>query len=208
MRRAVELSNVHHVVLVLQDRRLVVVDVEVVGRREDGDERREPRSLALAVHPVPGVLGFVGADNRQQVVLLKEIAARRVTIEVGAASYGVVAVVFGGGFGAEVLDGVGPQQVAHGSEGGRLAEPIQHLDVVERVHFGRQTAVNAQELLVHERRQGEAVERVHAGVVNAFGVLDATLLLEREIVGEMAALVVTPEHVYGVGVQDLQRPQI
>ena len=32
MRRAVELANVHNVVFVLENGRLVVVDVEVVGR--------------------------------------------------------------------------------------------------------------------------------------------------------------------------------
>lgn len=52
MRRAVELADVHHVVLVLENGRLVVVNVEVVGRREDGDQRREARVLRLLVHAV------------------------------------------------------------------------------------------------------------------------------------------------------------
>lgn len=35
MRTTIELSNVHNVVLVLEDGGFVVVDVEVVGRGED-----------------------------------------------------------------------------------------------------------------------------------------------------------------------------
>ena len=52
VRRAVELADVHHVVLVLEDGSLVVVHVQVVGRREYGDQRREARVLRLLVHAV------------------------------------------------------------------------------------------------------------------------------------------------------------
>ena len=38
---------------------LVVVHIEIVGRREDGDERREPSCLAFSVHSVARVLCLV-----------------------------------------------------------------------------------------------------------------------------------------------------
>ena len=41
---------------------LVIVHVQIVGRREDGDERREPSSLAFSVHSVARVLCFVCSD--------------------------------------------------------------------------------------------------------------------------------------------------
>ena len=53
------LSDIHHVVLVLEHGGLVVVDVQVVGGREDGDQRGETRSLTLSVHSVAGVLSLV-----------------------------------------------------------------------------------------------------------------------------------------------------
>ena len=58
---------------------LVVVDVEVVWRREDGDEGGESGGLALAVHAVARVLGLVCADDGEEVVLLQEVAAGSVT---------------------------------------------------------------------------------------------------------------------------------
>ena len=39
MRRTVELAYVHHVVLVFEYGRFVIVDVEIVGRRENGYQR-------------------------------------------------------------------------------------------------------------------------------------------------------------------------
>ena len=100
VRRAVELTNVHYVVLVLQDcrcklseilerlkkiggrkRTLIVVDVEVVGRTEDGDERRETGRCRLAVHAIAGVLCLVRANDRQQVVVLQEVTACQVTVK-------------------------------------------------------------------------------------------------------------------------------
>jgi hypothetical protein len=38
------------------------------------------------------------------------------------------------------------------------------------VELGRETAVNTQELLVHDSGEGEVAEGVHAGVVDCFGV--------------------------------------
>ena len=41
--------------------------------------------------------------------------------------------------------------------------------------------------------RGEAVERLHARVVHALRVLDFALLLEREVLREVSALVVAPQ---------------
>ena len=65
----------------------VAVDVEVVGCREDGDERGEAGGLTLAVHLVAGVLRLVGSDDGEEVVTLEELTA------------GAIAVRWGGGRG-------------------------------------------------------------------------------------------------------------
>ena len=53
MWHAVKLPDAEHVRLVLDHRRLVVVDVEVIWRREKGHDARESRLATLAVHAVP-----------------------------------------------------------------------------------------------------------------------------------------------------------
>lgn len=53
MRSAVELPNVHDIALVLEHGRFVVVDVEVVGGREDGHDRGEACRFRLAIHAIP-----------------------------------------------------------------------------------------------------------------------------------------------------------
>ena len=78
MRRAVELSNVHNIVLILEYSRLVVVYIEVVGCAEDGHDTREACRPRLSVHPVPSILSLVRANDGQQVVLLQEGACGRV----------------------------------------------------------------------------------------------------------------------------------
>jgi hypothetical protein len=86
--------------------------------------------------------------------------------------------------------------------------PTYALQVVQSVELGAQTAVYAQELLVHNGRQGQCAERVHACLINGFRVLVLALELECEVVGQMPALVVSAEQPERVGVPDLQRPQI
>ena len=60
---AVELANIHYVVLILQDRSLVVVYVEVIGCAEDGHHTREACRPCLSVHSVASILSFVGSDH-------------------------------------------------------------------------------------------------------------------------------------------------
>lgn len=67
-----KLPDVHDVVLVLQNGSLVVVHIEIIGRTEDGHDARETSRPSLPVHAVSSVLGFVGTNDREQVVLLKE----------------------------------------------------------------------------------------------------------------------------------------
>lgn len=72
MRCAVELPDIHHVVLILEDCSFIVVDVKVVGCAEDGHDTWEACRPRLSVHPVTCILSLVRADDGQQVVLLQE----------------------------------------------------------------------------------------------------------------------------------------
>lgn len=105
---------------------------------------------------------------------------------------------------AELLERVGPQDVAHEAVRRRLAEAVDlraagerlvnwgprkraralergggrsreegthDAQVVERVELGREAAVDAQELLVHDGGERERAERLHARVVDLLRVL-------------------------------------
>lgn len=74
MRGAVELSNVHYVVLILEHRSLIVIHVEIIGRAENGHDAREACGPGLAIHAIASVLSFVGSDDGKQIVLFQEIA--------------------------------------------------------------------------------------------------------------------------------------
>ena len=61
------------------------------------------------------------------------------------------------------------------------------------MQFGAQTAVNAEELLVHHSRQRQRAEGLQTGLVDPFAVLVLALQLEGEVVCQMTAFVVTPQ---------------
>jgi hypothetical protein len=82
------------------------------------------------------------------------------------------------------------------------------LQVVQSVELGAQSTVYAQELLVHDSRQRQCAERVHACFVDGLGVLVLALELECEVVGQMSALVVSTEQPERVRVPDLEGPQV
>lgn len=58
---------------------LVVVHVEIVGCTKDGDKRWEARRLRFSVHAVSGVLSLVRPYDAEQIIVLQEVATRRVT---------------------------------------------------------------------------------------------------------------------------------
>ena len=60
---AIELPNIHDVVLVLQYGCFVVIDVEVVRCAEDGHDAREACGSRFAVHSIAGILSFVCSDD-------------------------------------------------------------------------------------------------------------------------------------------------
>ena len=104
--------------------------IQVIGRREYRDERREPRGLLGVVHLEALLQRLVRPHHREQLVALEEVADGVVGEGVGAVPPGVV--------GEEVprpwdkgLAGVGPEGVAHGTEGGGLAESIDLVVVTD-----------------------------------------------------------------------------
>ncbi len=108
MRRAVELPDVHNIVFIFQYGRLVVINVEVVRRREDGHDTWEPSRPSLTVHPVASILCLMRPDNGEQVVLLQEITGSRIREEIRAPAHMIVHEIFIGLLLAEILERVSP----------------------------------------------------------------------------------------------------
>ena len=82
------------------------------------------------------------------------------------------------------------------------------LEILECVQLGTETTVNTQELLVHNSSEGKSAERLHAGLVHGLGVFVLALKLEGEVVCQMTTLVVTTHKPEGVGVPDLETPEV
>lgn len=76
------------------------------------------------------------------------------------------------------------------------------------MQLGAQATVDAEELLVHNSGQGQAAERVHTGLVHGLGVFVPAFELEGEVIGQMAAFVVSAKQPEGLGIVDLERPEV
>lgn len=69
-----ELPDIHDIVFVLENSSLVVINIKVVWRTEDGHNTGEPSRPGLPVHSVARILGLVGTNDGQEVVLFEERA--------------------------------------------------------------------------------------------------------------------------------------
>ena len=124
MRCAIELSNVHDVILILQNRRFVVVNVEVIRSTEYGHDTGESCRPGLPIHAIACILCFVGPNNGQEVVLFKKSARGRIREEVGATSNVIVDEVLPSLFLAEFFQRICPEYVAHKAMSGWFAESV------------------------------------------------------------------------------------
>ena len=76
------------------------------------------------------------------------------------------------------------------------------------MQLGAQTAMYAEELLVHDGSQGQCAERVHASIVYFLGVLVLAFELECEVVGQMSTFVIASQQPESVRIPNLERPEI
>lgn len=124
MRGAVELSNIHNIVLVFQNCRFVVVNIEIVGSGEDGHDAGEAGRSSFSVHSISSVLGFVSSNDGEQVVLLEECAGGRVREKERATADVVMQEEITRLFLAKVLEGIGPEDITHKTLGWGFSETI------------------------------------------------------------------------------------
>ena len=92
--RVVILLDFDLVVLESQDRRLVVVHIAIVRRREDSDDTGELGRSVPLVELVAVHLYLVGPHDAEEVVGLEEIVSGAISEEVGAAAFCVLGKCF------------------------------------------------------------------------------------------------------------------
>ena len=53
VRRAVELPNIHHIILVLEYSGLVIVHIQIIGSAKNCYQRRKAGCLTFSIHSIP-----------------------------------------------------------------------------------------------------------------------------------------------------------
>jgi hypothetical protein len=72
MRRVIELLDVYHIVLELDDRAFIIINITVIRSRKNGNDRREVHCVIPFVHFKAVQLSFMGSNNGQKVVFVEE----------------------------------------------------------------------------------------------------------------------------------------
>lgn len=101
--------------------------------------------------------------------------------------------------------GIRPQKIAHGTLVGDFLDTVQGSDVVQSVNAGRQTSVEAENLVVDQGSQRQVVEEIgkvlpYVGVA----VLSKAFIVETIDLGNLSGLVVASENGDALGVSDFE----
>lgn len=169
---AVELPDVHDIILIFQNSGLVVVNVEIIRSAENGHHTGKPGRPSLAIHAVSGILGLMCSNDGKEVILFEERARGRIGEEIRASSNTVVDEIVCSFLLPKFLQRIGPQDIAHETMSRRLTEAINlfprfrtqsdvrmynkstyRLDIFQGMQLWAETPMNAKKLFVHNRRQ-------------------------------------------------------
>lgn len=164
------MPNVHDIILVLQHCCLVIVHIQIVRRRKDCHDTWEPGRLGLSVHPVPSVLRLMCTNDGKQVIFLKERAGGRIREKVRTSTDIIVDEEIRSFFLTKFFERIRPEDVAHQPVGWGFAETVDTSEVVKSLQLRAQTAVDTQELFIHDGGQGKGAETVHTSFVHTLGV--------------------------------------
>ena len=101
------------------------------------------------------------------------------------------------------LVGIGPEKVAEESGVGDIGGAHNLADLLHVAEVGRETTVHAEDFLVDERRNGQAVEAVSESLPQLDVVASLALVVEAVDAVDGRALVVSAQHKEVLGVLDL-----
>mmetsp|Transcript_17525 Transcript_17525/g.54741 ORF Transcript_17525/g.54741 Transcript_17525/m.54741 type:complete len:529 (-) Transcript_17525:13-1599(-) len=172
----------------------VVELAAVVWGGEDGDE------LAAGEELVAVLDDLVGAADEVEVHLAEELGD-----DVLAEGEGDAAVVLAPAH--HVLVRVGPEEVAEEARVGDVRRSDDPLDLVDLLELGREPAVAAEDFLVDDRRDREAVEAVREGLPHLDVVPTLALVVEPVDPVDARALVVPAEDEEVLGVLNFEGQQ-
>jgi len=101
-----------------------------------------------------------------------------------------------------------PNQVGHGTFVRNLSKAVDDLDLIDAMDAGRQTAVDAEDLVVDDAGEGEVVEHVGEVVPNSsVAVLAAAFRVEAVGLGDSSRLVVAADEVDAMRVAEFETDQ-
>lgn len=99
---------------------------------------------------------------------------------------------------------VRPEQIAHGAIMRHLNLAVNGADLVQRIDGRRQPAMDAEQLIVNERRQAKIVKDLCAVLPNVLrAVLFHTLVIEAVDLGDLSALMVAADQRHAMRVSYL-----
>lgn len=134
-----ELANVHHVILILQHRCFVIIDVQIVRSTEDGHDARKSSCPRLSIHSIAGILRLMSSNYGEKIILLKKGTGSGVGEEIRASSDVIMNEVFGCLFLTKILQRVSPQNITHQPMRRRFAEPINLIIELARYNSNQST---------------------------------------------------------------------
>lgn len=142
------------------------------------------------MHTVSRSLHFVTSNDSSQVILSTEPVHRTPPKHKPAPPSGVllkrhaeplIPIRIGETHRHALVRGVRPQNVTERPIRRRLCEPVDGVERGDRLDRGAEAAVEAEELVVDHRRNGQLVEYLHEPHVHFHVVFGRALLLEIEV---------------------------
>lgn len=179
----------------LENTSLVSASVAVIGSAPHGGQP------VIEHNHVPFITELVCAENVCHGVDLEELLDNLCAKRVAGSSWTERELV-------TIGVRIAPNQVGHGTFMWNFSEAVDDLDLIDAMDAGRQTTVDAEDLVVDDAGEGEVVEHIGEVVPNSsITVLAAALCVETVGLGNSSRLVVPADEVDAVRIAEFETNQ-
>ena len=161
----------------------------VVGSREEGDE------LALGEELVTVLNDLMGAADEIELLFLEEMSDDISTEGERDSTVGFVPA-------GDLFVGIGPKQITEQSSVRHVRRADNTTDLIHVLQIGGQTSMHAENLLINDGSNGEAVEAVRKRLPELHVVATLALIVETVDTIDASAFVVTAKDEEVLGVLD------
>ena len=190
MRCVVKLLDVNLLSFKFDDRSFVIVNITIIRSWEYCNDHWKPAFWIPFMHFITFKLCFMRSNNRQKIILSKELSYCFLTKEKWTPSYFIrfiqrfaIAII--------IFHRIWPQYITKQSCPWRFFHSFNFIQIIKSFQIRRNSAMNRKKLIIHQTTNRQRVKCIHKQIISVLVILTQHLCSKIEKGSHLSTLMVS-----------------